>query len=833
MRADSSTSGALGPLLRRACDALEEGLCAGRACRAEDVLASFPALAADLESALEVVYTEFAVRDRLDQRPAPEEWYARFPQLRDRLRRLFEVHQGLAQAAGASSRTNAANEARHTLGGVPGGEAAPGGRGGSLGYELLEELGRGGMGVVYRARQTALDRLVALKMILAGPHAGPEERGRFRTEVEAAARLQHPHIVTVYEVGERDGVPFCAMELVAGGSLARALEGGPMQARAAAELAETVARAVQHAHDQGVLHRDLNPGNVLLGEGGAPKVTDFGLAKRLDRPAGHTRSGVPVGTPCYMAPELARGKGREVGPWTDVYGLGATLYEALTGRPPFQGDTPVETLAQVMYDDAVPPRRLRPGVPRDLEMICLKCLHKDPRGRYASARELADDLRRFLDDEPIRARPVGAGERAVKWARRRPAGAALLAVLVLVAVVGFPGVTWLWWRAEAALNEADANLYDRRLALARYASLTGQLDEAVHYLDECPPGRREREWHRLHRECGGPLLTCSPGAEVMSVAWSPDGRYLASADRRKAEKPGADSPAAVKVWGSADGREVGSLAFAVPPSQSCALAFGPDGGRLTAVTSPFQLMLPYHVARVGSRVRVWEVNSRKEVENVALPHDPDMTIVLPSSGGPVAVVGKNAAAVREAASKRAVTVIDRPPGIAGTNRAVALGPGGRLLVLAVRDDKGQLLEVWDTVSGERARSFDGGALAARSSDLAFGADGGRLACLHGENQANRVVKVYDVTTGEALATLRAHTGYLGQVAFSADGRLVAAAGSDKTVIVWGVGDGRPLFTFRGHTQPITGLAFRPDGQRLASGAWDGTVRVWDVSPLPE
>jgi len=314
------------------------------------------------------------------------------------------------------------------------------------GYEILAELGRGGMGVVYKARQTALNRLVALKMILAGAHADAAWLARFRTEAEAVAQLQHPNIVQIYEVGEHDGLPFFSLEFVGGGDLASQLDGTPLDPRSAARLVETVARAVDHAHQHGIVHRDLKPANILVsggvvsGESSSTthhspltthnvKISDFGLAKRLDQQgAGVSRTGDILGTPSYMAPEQAGGKPEDIGPAADTYALGAILYELLTGRPPFRAATPLDTVLQVVTEDPVPPTRLQSKVPRDLETICLKCLAKEPHRRYASAAALADDLQRFAAGEPIAARPASALERAWKWARRRPALAALAGV---------------------------------------------------------------------------------------------------------------------------------------------------------------------------------------------------------------------------------------------------------------------------------------------------------------------------------------------------------------------------------------------------------------------
>jgi serine/threonine protein kinase len=352
------------------------------------------------------------------------------------------------------------------------------------GYEILSELGRGGMGVVYKALDLKLNRIVALKMILAGAHAGPTELARFHIEAEAVASLQHPNIIQVYQVAEHDNCPFLALEYVNGGSLDELLGGKPQPPLAAAELVEVLARAMSAAHQRGIIHRDLKPGNVLVAHslaasGPAPgdraarqgevawptagrqpltvKITDFGLAKRLEGEGeSHTYSGSVLGTPGYMAPEQALGQPREVGPHSDVYSLGAILYEALAGVPPFRARTVAETISLSTTEEARPPSQAGAGpLPRDLETICLKCLQKDPKKRYPTAGELADDLRRFLDGEPIHARPVGRLERTLKWVRRRPATAALIGVCVLAVVSLLSLGFWYNARLRAARDRAE------------------------------------------------------------------------------------------------------------------------------------------------------------------------------------------------------------------------------------------------------------------------------------------------------------------------------------------------------------------------------------------
>jgi serine/threonine-protein kinase len=288
------------------------------------------------------------------------------------------------------------------------------------------------MGVVYRARHLKLNRVVALKMVRAGAAAGPDELTRFLGEAEAVAALQHPHIVPLYDFGQHDGLPFFTLEFAPRGSLAAKLNGTSLAPEEAARVVEQLARGIHYAHGKGVIHRDLKPANVLLAEDGTPKVTDFGLAKRVAAGSGLTASGAILGTPSYMAPEQAGGAGKRVGPAADVYALGAILYECLTGRPPFRAAVILDTLLQVMTEEPASVRSLQPGVPADLETICHRCLQKEPGRRYASAEELAEDLRRFQAGEPIRARPVGAVERAVKWVKRRPAQAGLLGATILV-----------------------------------------------------------------------------------------------------------------------------------------------------------------------------------------------------------------------------------------------------------------------------------------------------------------------------------------------------------------------------------------------------------------
>jgi serine/threonine protein kinase/tetratricopeptide (TPR) repeat protein len=347
-------------------------------------------------------------------------------------------------------------------------------------HEIQGVLGRGGMGIVYQARHLTLNRVVAVKMLLAGPAAHVVERERFLREAEAVARLRHPNIVQVHGAGDHAGRPYFTMEYMDGGSLAQHLEGKPQSAREAATLAATLADAVQAAHQNGIVHRDLKPANILLTAEGVPKIADFGLARHLDGGPALTMTGSRMGTPSYMAPEQALGKASEIGPAADIYALGAIIYEMLTGRPPFRGETAIETERQVIADDPVPPTRLNPNVPRDLETICLKCLNKSPQRRYANAGELAEDLRHFLHGEPILARPTGIPERIAKWVRRHPAHSTLLAasLLLLSALVG--GGSWLAIQQAHRRDAVEADLKELRDSqkIARWEEAHSALERA-------------------------------------------------------------------------------------------------------------------------------------------------------------------------------------------------------------------------------------------------------------------------------------------------------------------------------------------------------------------
>jgi tetratricopeptide (TPR) repeat protein/tRNA A-37 threonylcarbamoyl transferase component Bud32 len=381
------------------------------------------------------------------------------------------------------------------------------------GYEFQAMLGRGGMGIVYKARHLRLNRTVALKMMLAGAYAGANDRARFQREAEAVASLGNANIVQVYDVGEHDGCPYFTMELLEGGSLAQSLAGTPQPSPRAAELLITLAEAVHVAHQAGIVHRDLKPANILLTADGRPKVADFGLARHFDGETALTTSGARIGTPSYMAPEQVLGKGDAIGPAADVYALGALLYEMLTGRPPFRAETATETERQVIADDPVSPARLNPKVPHDLETICLKCLHKDPSRRYADARALAEDLRRFVEGRPIQARRISPLEQVWCWCRRNPAGAGLAVTVLVLIGLSTGGALWIQRqqlerrmetqlrqeRARSAIERVLAHQEDLR-ERGRWDDAKLELAMAAARLDDGGSDELKRRLDRAHSE---------------------------------------------------------------------------------------------------------------------------------------------------------------------------------------------------------------------------------------------------------------------------------------------------------------------------------------------
>jgi WD40 repeat protein len=636
------------------------------------------------------------------------------------------------------------------------------------GYDILGVLGRGGMGVVYKAWQTNLKRVVALKMILAGSHAGDQELARFRLEAEAVARLQHPNIVQIYEIGESGNLPYFSLEFVNGGSLARELAGTPIKARRAAELVETLARAMHHAHRRDLVHRDLKPGNVLLTRAGVPKITDFGLAKQLEPDGEHlTQSGAVMGTPSYMAPEQAEGKIKKIGPAADVYALGAILYECLTGRPPFKAATTMDTLLQVISEEPVPPRRLQSKIPRDLETVCLKCLEKAPRNRYPSAKALAEDLRRFLDDEPIRARRIGGVGRVWKWWKQHPVFAVLLGAMILVT----------GWK-----------IVDSVLLIFSPPSNPFPSSEAIRSRTRAPGLNLPSD---LRPRAAPAVRVVAHQRRVWCVAFSPDGKYLASA---------GDSHE-IKVW------ETATLGLVRPleghTDTVTGLAWSPDSKRLASASLDATVRVS---DLTGQTLLIYQAHGRR-VGSVGFSPDGNLL----ASGG-----ADRAVRVWEAATGRQVRILRGPT---EDVTCVAFSPKGNLLAAASWD---HTVRVWDATTFKEILTFRGHPC--RLTGLAFSPDSKRIASAGVDGR----VLVWDATTGLNVRPLLTQGAEVCGVAFSPKAGLIATAGGDHLVKLWGAAGGEFRLSFQDHRDVVTGVAFSPDGQYLASGSWDKTVRVREV-----
>jgi WD40 repeat protein/serine/threonine protein kinase len=725
------------------------------------------------------------------------------------------------------------------------------------GYEILGELGRGGMGVVYKARQADLNRFVALKMILAGAHAEPEHLARFRREAEAVAQLEHPHIVQIHEIGQHQGLPFFCLEFVEGGSLAARLAGTPQPARQAAALVETLAQAMQVAHERGIVHRDLKPANVLLTAAGEPKISDFGLAKRLGADAGQTQSGAIMGSPSYMAPEQAAGSIHDIGPASDIYALGAILYELLTGRPPFRAATVLDTLEQVRHQPPVPPRQLQPRTPRDLETICLKCLQKEIHLRYPSAAALADDLQRFLRGEPIQARPVGTLGRLRSWCRRNPslAFASSLAAAALVAgtiVSSIFAVREAHRAADLQLKDQDlqAALQESRLRAANLALTQGlnlceqgEVAKGIlwlaHALELTPPEAVDLERVIRANVAGwrpqvNPLRAVLDHGYMHFVAFSPDGKQfvickadgtVTVGDTLTGQPLGPPLRHRDRVWHAAfspDGRTLATasndrmvgcwdIATGVPRGKQrfhgdvvCGVAFSLDGKVLAS-------------GSFDQTACLWDVASGKKLH--VLQHEGNVSEVRFNPDGKTILTGSDDHTARlwDIASGREVR---RFTGHTGAIVFTAFSPDGRTLATASMDSTARL---WDVETGVQR-----GAPLRHDWQvrwLAFSPDGKTLVT----GSHDFTARFWDVDTGQPRGAPIVHQGQVQTAAFSPDGLTVVTAGTDGRAHFWDAATRVPLGSSLQHPSPVNTSAWHPDGRTLLTGCGD-EARLW-ASPI--
>ncbi len=739
---------------------LRERWRSGQRPTAEEYLGRFPQLAAAEESAVDMIYAEFLAREKLSEHPTVAEYAARFPQYSTVLADQIQLHQAFDETMSGQPTVG---ETERNL---------------PADYEILEEIGRGGMGVVYRARQTGLNRLVALKMVRHADLANDELLSRFRAEAEVVASLHHPHIVQVYDYGEHDGCPYLALELVEGGTLADRLEGNPWNVRRAAQLVEQVARAVHFAHEHGVVHRDLKPNNLLVSADGNPpevKIADFGLARVFrDQPGGHTQTGALLGTPSYMAPEQAFGRQSEIGPATDVYALGAILYELLCGRPPYRGETAIETLQQVLLAEPASIYRVAPGLPRDLATICSKCLERAPTRRYPTALALAEDLQRFLADRPIEARPATNLERGWRWCRRNPALAASLGSVALLLLAVSIVSTWYSGKlsrqleitmraelAERAANEAaQVRLWDAYLAEIAARNSSRQMGQRFAALETIDRARRllpaigTTDDRQLQLRNAAIRSLALPDLRRVREVWSSPQLLEHAAIALAANRLALKLRGTLLVVEAEAGKVLASAMHQIPDGL---VSISPDG-RFVALT--------------GERgTQLWRVTAHS-VE--ALWHDAALSTFSFAPDGKHAVVQRN--------------------------------PGGLLVV--------------DAENGNLVRPL---VEQHPSSQCWFHQPSDRLAVYVGTEAL-----IIDWKTGAIETRVPLGDFVNVQMAWHPGGESLAIWASSNPITIWNLSTGKVILTLPQRSFPQQ-MLFNADGSRLVScGLWDSRLMLWDV-----
>jgi WD40 repeat protein/tRNA A-37 threonylcarbamoyl transferase component Bud32 len=742
----------------------------------------------------ELLLIDLHYRRGLGESPTLEEYRARHPAVDfGPCAELFTVAAPAAAASLNDRATQSTPCNSHALNGV----ALPVGQFGN--YELLEEIARGGMGVVFKARQVSLNRIVAVKMILAGLLATKADHDRFHSEAQAAAVLDHPNIVPVFEVGEYNGQHYFSMGYVDGQSLAARLADAPFPPREAAELVTEVARAVEYAHRHGVIHRDIKPSNILIDSAGRPRITDFGLAKRVDSGSDLTATGQVMGTPSYMAPEQAAGQIDTVGPAADVYALGALLYATLTGRPPFQAATSLETLQQVLGREPVALRQINPAIPRDLETIVLKCLEKPIPRRYATAKALADDLRYYFEGRPIMARPVGRLGHAWRWCRRQPVVAGLIVGVALTLVAGIIVSSRFAMIAEAKRINAETQK-QRAEAGERLADI--RLTQVENEKKEVEAERRKADAAKRQVQRQLALSYINQGTSELEHG-DPWQGYAILGQAYRAASDAPDLRAAVRAL-------LGAWDFALPR------ALRHDGAVTAAIFSPDGTKIA--TASYDKTVQLWEAATGKPLGSPIKHNAPVRALAFSPDGTKIAAASfDNTVRLRDATTGQPTGPLMRH---SDHVNAVAFSPDGTKIATAGKD---KISRLWDAATGKPL-----GPPMMHDKEVwtvAFSPDGAKLATASDD----RTARLWDTATGKPLGSPMSHDKEVWSVAFSPDGTKIATGSGDSTMRLWATATGKPLGLRIKQNGPVTAVAFSPDGAKIATASDERSARLWKAA----